>query len=59
MLKSSCILILNLFMFVILTYISNKWEPFFLVTKIPRKIRATTFTEKLWKVTCEGDERLG
>ena len=29
------------------------------VTKILRKIRATTFTEKLRKITHEGDERLG
>ena len=29
------------------------------VTKILHKIRATTFTEKLWKITHEGDERLG
>ena len=29
------------------------------VTKILRKIRATTFTDKLRKITREGDERLG
>ena len=29
------------------------------VTKILRKIRATAFTEKLRKITREGDERLG
>ena len=30
----------------------------YIVTKILRKIRATTFTEKLWKIAREG-ERLG
>ena len=29
------------------------------VTKILRKIHATTFTEKLQKITLEGDERQG
>ena len=29
------------------------------VTKILRKIRATTFTEKIRKITREGDERQG
>ena len=29
------------------------------VTKILRKIHATTFTEKLREITHEGDERLG
>ena len=39
--------------------LSNKWEPIFLVvTKILHKIRATTFTEKLRKITRDG-ERLG
>ena len=64
MLKSSCILILNLLVFVIFRneHALKQMGTIFLVysvTKILRKIRATTFTEKLRKITREGDDRQG